>query len=316
MAVQEDAGRARARAAEASLDHGPGPVAMDQPGPFDDTGRPTSLAGASRPAAKPVTRRALAGWRRPAHAAAPLLLTAVLIGTWQLYADHSGISPLVLPGPVRVVEQAWQNRSALWVNTVPTLEETLAGFGLSICVSWVLAVVCDFSAAARRAVEPLLVVSQTIPIIAIAPLFVIWFGFDMLPKVLVVAIVTFFPITVSLLQGFGTTPPELTSLLVSMGAGPVQRFLRVRVPTALPYFFSGLRISITYAVVGAIFGEYVGAQNGLGIYMQQSENAQRTDLVLAAVGMSAVVSLALYLAVTAIERLALPWAIPSRGGRR
>jgi ABC-type nitrate/sulfonate/bicarbonate transport system permease component len=244
----------------------------------------------------------------------PVTLIAVLVTAWQLYADLGHVSALVLPSPGRVVTQAWHNRADLWANTLPTVHETLLGFALSISVAWLLAVICDFSTHARRAIEPLLVVSQTIPIIAIAPLFVIWFGFDMLPKVLVVALVTFFPITVSLLQGFGTTPPEATNLLRSMGAGPIQRFVRVRVPTALPYFFSGLRISITYAVVGAIFGEYVGADKGLGIYMQVSKNAQRADLVLAAVGVAALISLLLYLVVTIVERLALPWARSSSGG--
>jgi ABC-type nitrate/sulfonate/bicarbonate transport system permease component len=119
------------------------------------------------------------------------------------------------------------------------------------------------------------------------------------------------------LQGFATTPVEATNLLRSMGASRVQRFVRVRVPTAMPYFFSGLRIAITYAVIGAIFGEYVGAERGLGIYMQISKNSRRTDLVLAAVAVSAVLSLGLYFIVTVIERLSIPWSEAARGrGRR
>jgi ABC-type nitrate/sulfonate/bicarbonate transport system permease component len=247
--------------------------------------------------------------------APPILLTAALVGGWQLYVSVAHVDRSVLPSPAQVVTGGWADRQNIWDNTLPTIQETLLGFALSITVGWLLAIVCDFSKTARRAIEPLLVVSQTIPIIAIAPLFVIWFGFTTLPKVLVVALVTFFPITVSLLKGFATTPVEATNLLFSMGANSVQRFRRLRVPTALPYFFSGLRISITYAVVGAIFGEYVGAERGLGIYMQLSKNSRRTDLVLAAVVVVAILSLLLYLLVSVVERLTLSWERPS-GSRR
>jgi ABC-type nitrate/sulfonate/bicarbonate transport system permease component len=240
-------------------------------------------------------------------AAPPLLLAIALIGGWQLYASLAHPDPALLPSPLRVAEQGWQNRPDLWSNTLPTVRETLAGFAVSITAGALLAALCDFSRRARRAVEPLLVGSQTIPMIAIAPLLVIWFGFGMTPKVIVVTLVTFFPITVSLLQGFATTATESTNLLRSMGAGPVQRFIRLRVPTALPYFFAGLRISITYAVVGAIFGEYVGSQQGLGIYMETAMNSRRTDLVFDAVAVSALITLLLYLAVTVLERLLIPW---------
>lgn len=253
---------------------------------------------------------------RPARIIPPVVVAAALLGIWQIYVTLSGVDVEVLPGPWRVAAQAWDNRSAIWTNTTPTIEETLWGFALSIAVAWLLAVLCDFWPLFRRGVEPLLVVSQTIPVVAIAPLFIIWFGFAMLPKILIVALVTFFPITVSLLQGFRTTPVEATNLLRSMGAGRWQQFCRVRVPTALPYFFAGLRIAITYAVVGAIFGEFVGAENGLGIYMETSKNARRTDLVLAAVAISAAVSLVLYFAVSVIERFVIPWNAIDKAGEK
>lgn len=243
----------------------------------------------------------------------PVVLALLLLAGWQLYVSSAGIDETVLPSPTRVLTQGWADRQNLWDNTLPTLKETLLGFALSITVGWLLAILCDFSRVCRRALEPLLVISQTIPIIAIAPLFVIWFGFTTLPKVLIVALVTFFPITVSLMKGFATTPVEATNLLRSMGANSLQRFLRLRVPTSLPFFFSGLRISITYAVVGAIFGEYVGAERGLGIYMQISKNSRRTDLVLAAVAVTALLSLLLYLVVTVAERMTIAWERPHPG---
>jgi ABC-type nitrate/sulfonate/bicarbonate transport system permease component len=264
-----------------------------------------AMAGRSGRPKLPLHRRVLIRLGRMAPA---IVVALLLLVTWQFYVAHWHIDQTVLPGPLRVLEQGWKDRHNLWANTLPTMKETLIGFALSITVGWLLAVICDFSALCRRAIEPLLVVSQTIPVIAIAPLFVIWFGFATTPKVLIVALVTFFPITVSLLQGFGTTAAEATNLLRSMGANRVQRFVRLRVPTALPYFFSGLRIAITYAVIGAIFGEYVGAEKGLGIYMQISQNSRRTDLVLATVTVAAAVSLALYGVVTTIERLSIPWS--------
>ena len=145
----------------------------------------------------------------------------------------------------------------------------------------------------RRAVAPLLVGSQTIPIIAIAPLVVVWFGFGFLPKILVVVLVTFFPVTVALLDGFASTPDDRTELMRSMGASDDQVFRKLRWPTGLPSLFTGLRIAATYAVVAAVIAEYVGATEGLGIWMQLSQRSFRTDLVFAAILLTAVLSIAL-----------------------
>lgn len=237
----------------------------------------------------------------------PIIAACIVVAVWQAYVVVAHIDPSILPSPLRVATQGWADRSRLWANTIPTLVETAVGFLLSITVSVVIAIACDFSTTVRRALEPLLVVSQTIPIISIAPLFVIWFGFETLPKALIVALVTFFPITVSLITGLNTTSVETTNLLRSMGAGRVRRFLLVRAPTAVPFFFSGVRISISFAVVGAIFAEYVGAEKGLGIYMQIAQNGRRPDLVLAAVFVTSVVSLLLYLLAIVVEKVVVPW---------
>jgi len=188
---------------------------------------------------------------------------------------------------------------------------------VSLVVGWVLALLIDFSTFLRRALMPILIGSQTLPIIAIAPLMIIWFGFGLMPKVIVIALVTFFPITVGLIEGFASTEREATNLLRSMGAGRWKQFRYVRLPAAMPFFFAALRIGITYAVVGAIFAEYVGAQKGLGIYMSQQKNSFRTDLVLAAVLVSAVVSVSLFLLTYAVQRLTIPWYSKARKhGRR
>ena len=147
---------------------------------------------------------------------------------------------------------------------------------------------------------------------AIAPLFVIWFGFGLLPKVLIVVLVTFFPVTIALLDGFGRVEPEAMDLMRSMGATARQTFRKLRWPAALPSLFTGLRISVVYAVIGAIFGEYVGATEGLGIWMKLSQNSFRTDLVFAAILLTAMVSVALYLAVGVVERSVVPWSPDAR----
>src|SRR6185295_700459 len=160
------------------------------------------------------------------------------------------------PAPTQVLIALWDFRGEAVRHTVPTIIETAAGLSLSIVGATAVAIALDRVGWARRAVEPLLVGSQTVPIVAIAPLIVVWFGFGLLPKILVVILVTFFPITVALLDGFASTPADATDLLRSFGASKSQAFRKLRWPSALPAFFTGLRISASYAVIAAVIGEY------------------------------------------------------------
>ncbi|NLG61794.1 MAG: ABC transporter permease [Candidatus Cloacimonetes bacterium] len=248
--------------------------------------------------------------RRRIDRVLPATVVAVaLVATWQLYVMVSGIRPQVLPSPTRVLQQGWAHRIAIDEHAAATLQVTLVGFVVSLTVAWLLAVAVDFSPFLRRAFVPLFVASQTLPIIAIAPLMIIWFGFGLLPKILVIALATFFPMAIGLIEGFAATDREAGALLRSMGATRWQEFRYVRLPSALPRFFTSLRIGITYAVVGAVFAEYVGATSGLGIYMAIQKNSFRTDLVLAAVLVTATVSLVLYLLTYVAQRLIAPWAL-------
>ena len=241
-----------------------------------------------------------------------LLVPAALIAVWELYTRLANVDPTVLPPPSRIVAQLYDFRGLAWEHTRQTIIETAVGFGASIAFAVLFAVLMDQAGWLRRSLYPMMVASQTIPIIAIAPLMIIWFGFGLLPKVLVIILVTFFPIVVALLDGFASTEPEAMNLLQTMGASKRQIFLHVRLPNALPYFFTGLRISVTYAVVAAIFGEYVGAYTGLGIWMQLSKNAFRTDLVFGAILITAVLSVALFLLVHVVARVTIPWYYASR----
>ena len=245
----------------------------------------------------------------------PTVIIIAVLATWQATVTTGGVKPSILPSPQRILEQGWHARVAIWANTVPTLQETFLGFAVSLSVAWGLAVVIDFSAWLGRALMPLLVASQTIPLIAIAPLMVIWFGFGALPKVIVIALVTFFPVTIGLIDGFNVTDHDATNLLRSMGASRWKQFMYVRLPSTLPSFFTALRIGIAYAVTGAIFAEYVGAQQGLGIYMATMKNSFRTDLVLAAVAVAALVSVCLFLLTYVAERLIIPWHAKERRRR-
>ena len=247
-----------------------------------------------------------------ASVAPPILIVVVLLIVWEIAVAVSGLRPQVLPTPSRVIREGTEQLPTILKHAWATLQVTLIGFAFSLIVAWILAVAIDFWEWLRRGLVPLLVASQTIPIIAIAPLMIIWFGFGIVPKVLVVGLVTFFPIVVGLIEGFNKADREASNLLRSMGAGRVKEFWYVRLPTAMPSFFTALRISITYAVVGAIFAEYVGAQEGLGIYMAMQKNTFRTDLVLAAVAVTAILSITLYLLTFFVERLVIPWSFKER----
>jgi len=249
------------------------------------------------------------------RAAPPLALVAGLLISWEAYVAVSGISPLILPSPSRIVTALIDFRALALTHTIPTLVETVVGFSVSVVAAAGAAIAMDQAPAVRRAVYPLLVGSQTVPIVAIAPLIVIWFGFGLLPKILVIVLVTFFPIVVSLLDGFASPSADASDLLRTMGASERQVFTKLRLPAALPSFFTGLRIAATYAVVGAIFAEYVGAFEGLGIWMQLSRNAFRADLVFVAIFIATLLSFALFLFVGRIERAAIPWYAESRRGR-
>lgn len=240
---------------------------------------------------------------------------SALLLFWEFYAALSGISPAMLPSPSRIAEQIILHRQALWDNTWPTLRATVLGFSCSVILACLLSVVIDRSLWLRRALFPVFIISQTLPLIAIAPLIVLWFGFGLLPKILLVALVTFFPMLVALVQGYAATEKEIEHLLASMGAGRWTIFRLARIPSALPYFFAGLRISITYAVVGAIFAEYAGAFKGLGIYILNAKNNFRPDLVLAAVVICALLTLSLFAITVILQRFFTPWLRRGKGAR-
>jgi ABC-type nitrate/sulfonate/bicarbonate transport system permease component len=252
-----------------------------------------------------VTDRRAPRWLR--EALPPALLIVFVLVVWQLVTAASGLSAFILPSPLQVIQAGIRSQARLAGAIGTTLLETVLGLGIALALGVALAAVMDFSQWLRRALYPLLVASQTVQILAIAPLLIIWFGFGLLPKVLIVVLVCFFPLAVSTADGLASADPDLIALLRAMGASRGQMWRMVRLPAALPSFFSGLRIAVTYSVVGATIGEWVGGSQGLGLYLLRSKNALATDQVFVAMLITTLLSIGLFALVSLIERLALPW---------
>lgn len=232
-----------------------------------------------------------------------ILLALMLLALWEGYCRLTGVSGLILPPPSGVMTALWAQRVEIGGHALATLRVVTLGFGLSVCFALVTSVLLHATPWAERALMPIFVVSQTVPLVALAPLMILWFGFGLLPKVLLVILVTFFPVLLSLMSGYRQVPQAFVDLLVSMGAGRWTVFRRATLPAARASFLAGLRISATYAVVATIFAEYAGARQGLGIYILSAKNNFRADLVLAAVVVSAALTLALLGLLRLLDRL-------------
>lgn len=276
-----------------------------------DTAEVTLSSAQESPPASRLARPVSRWWRASRvslTATLPALaLLAALVLLWQWYASQPTVDAQILPTPLAVWNALVSQRDILWPHMLVTLQETLIGFSLALAAGVVCGALIDFSPWLRRALYPLLVASQTIPIIILAPLLVLWFGFGLVSKSIVVLLVCFFPIVVALADGLRSADPELIRLFRAFGAGSLRIFWSVRLPGALPTLFSGVRIAIAYSVIGAIFGEYVGASAGLGFYMQLKQHSFSTAGVLAAIVVTALLSVALFASVALVERLALPW---------
>jgi len=235
------------------------------------------------------------------------LLLIVLVAIWELFCRASNISPTILPAPSAVFFALINSAPILLTHTAQTLTETLIGVAIAVALGACVALILFASPKVRAAIYPLLVLSQTIPMIALAPLLLIWFGFDLTPKVIIVVLYCFFPIAVALSDALFNVDQGAVDLVVGMRASKWQIMRYVRLPAALPAFFSGLRISMTYAIAGAIVGEYVGAYRGLGVFMQTSANSHATALVFAALFVTAFLTMALLGCVYVAERIFVPW---------
>jgi ABC-type nitrate/sulfonate/bicarbonate transport system permease component len=244
------------------------------------------------------------------------VLIVAMIAAWQIGVGVTGVPKWLLPSPLDVANTIVNDRDLITMHVGRTIQEAGLGFGLAGVVGISLGFAMDAWPLARRVLYPPLIGSQTVPIIAIAPLLVIWFGYDIMPKVMVVALICFFPMVVSTIDGLASVDRDYANLVRAMGGSEREVLRRVRIPGALPSIFSGARIAVTYSVIGAVVGEWVGASRGLGIYMVRAADQMLTERVFAAIALCAVLSIAFFLLVAGIERLAIPWRRSTRQSDR
>ena len=237
-----------------------------------------------------------------------LLLFLGLLGAWQAYTELSGIDDFLLPSPSQVVTALYDDRSLLWSNFVVTAEEMVLGIAAAAVVALLLAFAMHFARPLRRAAYPLLIGSQTIPIPMVAILFTAWLGFDLAPKLAIVALVSFFPIVVTTLDGLAGVDPDLRKLMRTLDASRWQTFRRVELPTALPALLSGAKIAIVVSAIGAVLAEFASSSDGLGHLVLQAIPQFETARAWAAVVILSAFAAALFVALSVAERRLVPWA--------
>jgi putative hydroxymethylpyrimidine transport system permease protein len=239
------------------------------------------------------------------------LLAALLLGLfvlgWQGVASLESVDDLLVASPVETAEALYDEFGLLSDNALVTLVEVLLGLAVAVPLGVILAVGMHLVRPLRDAAYPLLVASQAIPIVVLAPIFVLAFGFGIGPKVAIVTLICFLPVTVNLLDGLRSVPPELLKLMRSLGASRLRSLRSVELPAALPYLFSGLKIAATVSVIGAVFGEWAGADEGLGRIVLLANNQLETPRVYAGTVLLTLMAVGLFLAVVAAERIACPW---------
>jgi putative hydroxymethylpyrimidine transport system permease protein len=243
------------------------------------------------------------------------LLLAALLGAWELYVDLGGVEQLILPAPHAVASALFNDRSLLWSNFVVTAEEVLLGIAVAAAAGLGLAVAIHFSESLRQAVYPLLVASQAVPVPILAPILVTWLGFGILPKLVVIALVSFFSIVVTTLAGLAAVDADLIKLMRTFDASRLRIFRHVELPAALPGVFTGTKIAVAVSVIGAVFAEWTGSNSGLGYVILISIPQLLTARALAAVVILCLFAIALFALLTLAERLTLPWAYEPRGER-
>ncbi len=237
----------------------------------------------------------------------PIIFFAVILLIWEAISRLGMVPAFILPSPSMIIVSLVKNISNMSGHIFVTAAEALTGFSISIILSVIIAVTMDSISAFKKTVYPIIVISQTIPIIILAPLFVIWFGYGYMPKIIIVILICFFPVTISLLQSLNTVDKELIDMLRSMGATRLQLYRFVKIPSSMPGFFSGLKIAATYSIMGATIGEWVGGKNGLGVYMIRAKQSFATDKVFAAILVIVILSILILRIIELLEKKYIPW---------
>ncbi|MGV8982345.1 ABC transporter permease [Clostridium sp.] len=238
----------------------------------------------------------------------PIAFQLLVLFIWQVSIDIWKIPQYLLPSPKDIIITLVNILPSITKHIYATIYEAIIGFVISILFALILAILMNNVKIIKKCIYPLIVVSQTIPIIALAPLFIIWFGFGILPKVIVVVLVCFFPIVISLIDGLESVDVDMINLLKTMGASKFQIFTMVKLPSSTVNFFSGLRIAATYSIMGAVIGEWLGGDKGLGVYMIRAKNSYALDKVFAIIIIIVMLSMALFGLLYLLEYYLTPWS--------
>lgn len=245
--------------------------------------------------------------RRWSQAGPPIVAVLLLLVLWQLSVTAFQVEKWILPSPINIAWEAWINRADLLKHTWATIQLTLLGFGIGSAFGLLVAMLLHPIPLIKRALYPLIILTQNVPTIALLPLLMIWFGFGLLPKLMVITLVCFFPITVAMMDGFMQTDRTMIRYMRMAGASRSQLFWKLELPSALPSLFSGLKIAATYSVMSAIVAEWMGSDKGIGHYMNLQKAAFRTDRMFVAIMIIVLLSLAMFGLVKWIEGRVIHW---------
>jgi NitT/TauT family transport system permease protein len=237
----------------------------------------------------------------------PALLLLIVVALWWAVTAIGLVPSYLVPSPSATLGSIVDRPGYCWDNTVVTGWETLLGFALATAIGVLVAVVMVHSPTVERTLYPLLLFAQVIPKIAIAPLFVVWLGFGLAPKIVVAVLMAFFPVVISMVAGLRSVDPEMLELSATMGAGPARTLRRIRLPASLPHLFSGLKVAATMAVTGAVVGEFVGADTGLGNVILQANGNVDTPTLFAGLLVMSLLGVLLFAVVELLEHILLPW---------
>lgn len=237
----------------------------------------------------------------------PIAFTILLLLLWEGIIYFGNIEKYIMPAPSDILKSLVENFNSMIPHILATLFESVVGFIVAIILALILAIIMDLMPLVKKAIYPIFIISQTVPVIALAPLFIIWFGFGALPKIIVVVIVCFFPIVISISDGLASVDSDLINHFKLMGASKLKRFFHLKLPYGILNFFSGLRIAATYSIMGAVIGEWLGGDKGLGVYMTRARSAYALDKMFAAIVVIVIMSMAIFFIVGRLELIFTPW---------
>ncbi len=237
----------------------------------------------------------------------PVLAIGIILILWQFLSITGVVPKFMLPSPFDVVKAFLSDFPLLMEHAKTTMVEAFLGLSLGILLGFCIAVIMDRYTIAYKSIYPVLVITQTVPTVAIAPLLVLWLGYGIVPKVTLIIITSFFPIAVGLLDGFHSADKDALNLLKAMGANRFQSFIHIKLPSALSHFFAGLRISVSYSIIGAVVAEWLGGFSGLGVYMTRVRKSYSYDKMFAVIFFISFISLILMFLVTLLQKGLMPW---------